>query len=330
MPLGVMRQAALLSLGMVLACSSAPKPRPPAPPPKPFVPPPAPKPPEAALRAQAPGDAWLEPPAPHGIELGVDDPQAVARKLNVAIELGACEKNEPHWSKPDAGRLKGNFICTIDHPGLDGAKKLELSFVDLGDDRIVVDSLSIAFDPADADWDARIAQLESEYGPSDISFTSAKAARAWSWGRIEIHLDRTPGTPLAWLGYVDRHAAYRYLARAIKTKKVARVVPRPSAIPPAEPFGLAFATDGEAEARKKLEAAGFAVDACRALASGARGGTVLDCTLTGAPIPGLRNARIQLADIGDGRLRLALLEYQLDAARFARAYGEIEARYGQV
>ena len=330
MPTGVFGQVALLTVCMLLACSSAPKAPPPAPLPKPQAPPPAPEPPEAALRAQPPGDAWLAEPAPHGIELGVDNPATVAQKLDITLELSACRKRGSHWSKPDTGRLKGNYLCTIEHPELDDAKQLELSFVELSDDLIVLDALSIAFDPGDAEWDARIAALESERGPADVSFMSPVTARAWSWGRVEIRLERPPATPHAWLRYVDRHAAYRYLARAIKTKQVQRIVPRPKTIPPAEPFGLLFATDGEADAREKLEAAGFTIEPCRTLADRGREGRVIDCTLTGAPIVGLRGARIQLADIGDGRMRLALLEYQLDPARFSRAYGELESQYGPV
>jgi hypothetical protein len=317
-----------LALCLLVACASAPKSPPPAPLPKPFVPPPAPEPPETAKRAQPPGEAWLTKPAPHGLELGTDGLDAVARKLNSELDLKACRKNTAHWSRPDAGKLKGNYTCTVEHPAIEGAQRLELSFVDLGDELIVLDAFSIAFDPAE--WEARIAALEAEHGRADESFALPASTRAWSWGRVEIQLQRTPNKPQAWLRYLDRHAAHRYLARAIKTKKVPRVVPQPKTIPPVEPFGLLFAQDDEAEARNKLEAAGFTSIDCRTLAEHPHNGRVLDCTLTGTPLTGLRSARIQLVDIGDGQLRLALLEHSFDPARFSRQYGELESQYGAV
>jgi hypothetical protein len=57
---------------------------------------------------------------------------------------------------------------------------------------------------------------------------------------------------------------------------------------------------------------------------------VFDCSLSATPLPGLRSTRIQLVDIGDGQLRLALLEQSFDPDRFARLYGEIESQYGAV
>lgn len=328
MSAGTSKYVATFVVCTLLACASAPKPAPPAPPPKPFVLPRAHEPPVAAKRAQPPGEAWLMKPAPHGLELGTDGPEAVARKLNSELDLKACRKNTAHWSRPDAGKLKGNYICTIEHPAIEDAQQLELSFVDLGDKRIVLDAFSLAFDPAE--WEARIAALEAEHGRADESFALPASTRAWSWGRVEIQLERAPNEPRAWLRYLDRHAAHRYLARAIKTKKVPRVVPQPKTIPPVEPFGLQFARDGEAESRKKLEAAGFTSTDCRTLAAHPHNGRVLDCTLSGTPLTGLRSARIQLVDIGDGQLRLALLEHSFDPARFARAYGELESQYGAV
>jgi hypothetical protein len=313
---------------MLLACSSAPKPPPAVAVPKPLGPPPAPEPPDAARRAQAPGEAWLRKPAPLEIELGTDDPDSVARKLDIELELEACRRNTAHWSSRDAGKLKGNYTCVIVDPKVEDAQRLELGFVDLGDELVVIDSFGIVFDGAQ--WDARIAALEAEWGRADMSFTNPANARAWSWGRVEIQLERSAGAPHATLRYVDRHAARRYLTRAIKTKKVPRVVPRPATIPPIEPFGLVFAHDEEAEARRKLEAAGFASEACRELAKHTSEGRVLDCALTGAPLPGLRAARMQLVDVGDGALRLAALEYNFDPARYARLYGELEAQYGAV
>lgn len=325
----VSRHVALFFACTLLACASAPKPPPrPLPPPKPFVPPPAPEPPDDAKRAQPPGEAWLIKPAPHGVELGADDPATVARKLNSELDLKTCRKNTKHWWRPEAGKLKGNYTCTIEHPAIEGAQQLELSFVDLGEGLVVLDAFAIAFAPAE--WEARIATLEAEYGRADMSFTLPATTRAWSWGRVEIQLARHPGEPHAWLRYIDRHAAHRYLARAIKTRKVPRVVPRPKVIPPVEPFGLVFARDDEAEARKKLDAAGFKEATCRPLAERTRAGRVLDCTLTATPLPGLRSTRIQLVDIGDGQLRLALLEQSFDPDRFSRLYGEIESQYGGV
>jgi len=320
--------AMTIGLCVLLACSSVPKPPPPAPPPKPAGPPPAPQLPEAATRAQPPGDAWLKKPSPHGIALGTDDPAAVARKLGVELELGTCRKNTAHWSRREAGKLKGNYLCTIDSPSLDDAKQLELGFVKLGDDALVIDAFGMVFDSAE--WDARIAALEAEWGRADVSFTDPASQRAWTFGRIEIQLERTPGKPHATLRYVDRHAARRYAARAIKTRKVPRVVPQPKTIPPVEPFGLAFAQDDEAGARRKLEAAGFGSEDCRELAKHTTEGRVLDCALSGTPLPGLRAGRMQLVDVGDGQLRLAMIEYNFDPARFARLYGEIEAQYGAV
>jgi len=313
---------------VLIACSTVPKPPPPAPPPKPAGPPPAPQLPEAATRAQPPGDAWLKKPAPHDIALGVDDPDSVARKLGVEVDLSKCRKNAAHWSRREAGKLKGNYTCTVESPSIDDAKQLELGFVKLGDDAIVIDAFGIAFDAAA--WDARIAALEAEWGRADVSFTNAASQRAWTFGRLEIQLERAPNKPLATLRFVDRHAARRYLARAIKTRKVPRVVPQPKTIPPVEPFGLVFALDDEAEARRKLEAAGFGSEDCRELAKHTNEGRVVDCALSGTPLPGLRAARMQLVDVGDGRLRLAMIEYNFDPARFARLYGEIEAQYGAV
>jgi hypothetical protein len=320
-------RAASIGLCVLLACSTVPKP-PAAPPPKPAGPPPAPQLPEAATRAQPPGDAWLKKPAPHGIALGVDDPESVARKLGIQLDLGTCRKNTAHWSRREAGRLKGNYTCELDHPGIDDAKRLALGFVKLGDDKVVIDAFEIAFDSAE--WDARIAALEAEWGRADVSFTNPASQRTWIFGRLEIQLERTAGAPHATLRYVDRHAARRYLARAIKTRKVPRIVPQPKTIAPVEPFGLVFAQDDEAEARRKLEAAGFGSEDCRELAKQTTEGRVIDCALSGTPLPSLRSGRMQLVDVGDGRLRLALLEYNFDPERFARLYGEIEAQYGAV
>src|SRR5688500_15085769 len=123
-----------IGLCVLIACSTVPKPPPPAPPPKPVGPPAAPQLPEAASHAQPPGDAWLRKPAPHGTALGVDDPDSVARKLGIQLELDACRKNTAHWSSREAGRLKGNYTCQLENPSIDEANKIELGFVKLGND----------------------------------------------------------------------------------------------------------------------------------------------------------------------------------------------------
>jgi hypothetical protein len=278
----------------------------------------APPAPSSPLDQQPPspaptGDKLLADPRPFGISLGNDSPDIFASKLHI-------DPNPKARCAHAAG--KGMTIQCWQAPGGSQALALEAQFADVGNGPVIAE-FELRYPASAFAWLER--NLVNVLGPSDAG--EGDEARSWSWLHTTILLSHDGGDPN---GDTLVHATHKpTLDRAfLPPKTPGRDQLGPSRI--ATPWQLQLGYEPAQLAQSKLRAAGFEISSTGCSDGGSHALPILTrtCPLRAARMEGLRAAWVRIVDLGDGRPRLAELEYDFDNRARADTERELQTQYG--
>jgi hypothetical protein len=283
---------------------------------------------QRTLRPPASGDALLANPRPFGIDMGSDSPEVFSAKLHIDAAPTACkpavETTPATPPQADAKPASANFsqLCW-QLPGAGEAVELRARFADLGQGPVV-------------------ASFEVHY-PAE-SFSWLEHSMRNDWGRPDAHGDSNTRHSWSWLhtvvelAHADDDATHETIVHVQHRPTVARAqLPAgtpgrqpPSPVHVATPWQLQLGYEPAQQAQAKLQAAGFTIAANSCVDAGGLSLPVSTrvCTLNGGKMDGLRSASVIAVDIGDGRPRVAKLEYTFDKRVLDDTLGELRIQYG--
>jgi len=257
-------------------------------------------------------DRYLGPPGLYGLVVGTETPQSAAAKLNLPLPngAGACPEN------PNLGYRWLQVYCWAKVSSTVGA--LALEFVDVGDGPVLQ---GFRAEVLGADWGPTLSEIASQYGPPDFEPPSdGMPKRGWSWGRSSLTV--YGGQPIVVIG------DDQWLSSLASQKRVP-IKPAPQS---PRPLGLQLGQDTISEVAAKLDAAGLNSKAfeCRSEFTHLSHRRFAVCTLQNpASVDGLTWAEVNFVDIGDGLMRLAQVNYHLDARVQRATLAEIMEKYGE-
>jgi hypothetical protein len=265
------------------------------------------------LRPPPRGDKLLADPRPFGIDMGSDSPDVFASKLRLPLDKHACPAAKGH--KAPAGVSE---FCWA-HPG-GQALALHARFGDLGLGPIVAE-FEVRYPATAFDWLAR--QFVNSWGASDAS-SEHDVAQSWSWLHTSVQLTHASGEVLVRVSHRPT------LSRSqLPPGSPAREQLGPLRI--ATPWQLQLGYEPAQLAQAKLQAAGFGFQESDCVDGGPHARPVLirTCSLRGGRMDGLRSAALRIVDMGDGRTRIAQLEYSFEARVLDETVAELRKQYGE-
>lgn len=277
----------------------------------------APPPPSSPLDQQPPrpapsGDKLLADPRPFGIALGNDAPDIFASKLRIDANPRASCSRAP---------AKGMTMQCWQQPGGSQAIALEAQFADLGNGP-VVGEFELRYPPSAFAWLER--NLANVLGPADVA-GEPDSERSWSWLHTLIVVTHEGGDPAR--DTLVRATHKPTLDRAsLPPGTPGRDQLGPSRI--ATPWQLQLGYEPAQLAQSKLKAAGFETSICHDGGAHAQPVLTRTCQLRSGRMDGMRGAWVRIVDLGDGRPRLAELEYSFDNSALADTERELQTQYG--
>jgi hypothetical protein len=283
---------------------------------------------QRTLRPPASGDALLADPRPFGIDMGSDSPDVFSAKLRVDLAPTACapavDPAPAAAAKAGATPASSSFsqLCW-QLPGAGEALELRARFADLGQGPVVA-SFEVHYPAESFSWLEH--SMRNDWGPPD-AHGDRNTWHAWSWLHTVVEL-----------AHADDDATHQTIVRVQHRPTLARAqlpVGSPGRQPPspvrvATPWQLALGYEPAQQAQAKLQAVGFSIAANSCVDAGQRSLPVLTrvCTLNGGKMDGLRSANVIAVDIGDGRPRVAKLEYTFDKRVLDDTLTELRIQYG--
>jgi hypothetical protein len=283
-----------------------------------------------ALRPPTGGELLLADPRPFGIDMGSDSPDVFAAKLRIDPTSTPC-KAAPEIAAKPAKKGKApeppappalSELCW-QQPGAGEALELHARFADLGSGPVVA-AFEVRY-PADSfGWLEH--SMRNDWGPPD-GHADRNTAHAWSWLHTLIELTHADDDPAHETIVRVQHRPT--LARAqLPLGNPGRTQPGPVRI--ASPWQLQLGYEPAQLAQAKLQAAGLTIAASGCIDAGQHALPILTrvCPLSGGSMDGLRSAQVITVDIGDGRPKLAKLEYTFDKRVLDATLAELRIQYG--
>jgi hypothetical protein len=284
------------------------------------------------LRPPTGGELLLADPRPFGIDMGSDSPDVFAAKLRIDGAGTPCPaapasppaaKPEKKAKAPESPAAPALSELCWQRPGAGEALALHARFADLGHGPVV-------------------AEFEVRY-PAE-SFVWLEHGMRNDWGPPDVHADRSTWHAWSWLhtvielAHAEDNPAHETLVRVQHRPTLARaqLAPgtpgreQPGPVRVAEPWQLQLGYEPAQQAQAKLQAAGLTIAASGCIDAGQRALPVSTrvCPLTGSSMDGLRSAQVITVDIGDGRPKLAKLEYTFDKRVLDATVAELRIQYG--
>jgi hypothetical protein len=264
------------------------------------------------------GEKLLGSPKPFGIDLGADSPEVFASKLRLDLAHGACAKDKPD---PKAAAQFQEYCW--EHPGGSQALALRARFADVGLGPVIAE-IELRYPPAAFGWLEHT--MRNDWGAPDNGGDSA-TLHSWNWMHTLVVLTRADAA-------ADGDSVVRVSHRAtlVRAQLPVGTAGREQSGPLriATPWQLQLGYEPAEQARSKLRAAGFdiAADGCKDGGPHARPILIRTCPLSGGRMNGLRTAAVRIVDIGDGKARLAQLEYSFDKRVLDETVRELRVQYG--
>jgi hypothetical protein len=264
------------------------------------------------------GEKLLASPKPFGIDLGADSPEVFASKLRLDLAHPSCAANA---AEDAASHIKE--YCW-EHPGGSQALELRARFADIGLGPVVAE-LELRYPPAAFGWLEQA--MRRDWGAPDAGGDS-DTLHSWNWMHTLIVITRADGSAGS-----DTMVRVSHRATLVRARLPAGTPGREQtgALRIATPWQIQLGYEPAEQARAKLRAAGFSIaaDGCRDGGPHARPVLIRTCPLNGGRMEGLRSAAVRIVDIGDGKPRLAQLEYSFDKRVLDETVRELRTQYGE-
>jgi hypothetical protein len=256
-------------------------------------------------------DKLLADPRPFGVNMGSDSPEVLASKLHLGTGKAGCssgDKTDSCW----------------DHPGGSEASSLRAHFADLGLGPVLAE-LEVRYRPADFVWLER--SFRNAWGPPDAA-GDRDSSHSWSWMHTTIALTHVGGE-----GSGETLVRISHRPTLVRAQLPAGNPGREQLGPLriATPWQLQLGYEPAEMAQAKLRTAGFTFGTADCTDAGPHARPMLarTCRLHGGRMDGLQTAAVRVVDIGDGRARLAQLEYTFGKQVLDATVDELRKQYGE-
>jgi hypothetical protein len=272
-------------------------------------------------------DKLLADPQPFGIDMGIDSPDLFGAKLRVDPAQSQCQKPSAA-AKRQGGKKSAANSGTLSElcwtkPGGSEALELRAEFADF-DTGSVAAEFELRYPAASFAWLER--NMRNDWGMPDVS-GDRPTSHSWSWLHTIIELSHENDDASH-----DTRVRVRHLPTLARARLPAGNPGRdqPGPTRSAAPWQLQLGFESAQQAQAKLQTAGFSIAANGCSDAGDHALPVLSrtCPLSGGKLDGLRSASAIIVDMGDGRPRLAKLEYTFDKRVLDAQLRELKSQYG--